>query len=590
MCGINGFNWDDKNLANRMNSAIKHRGPDGSGIFHDKHVTLGHLRLAIVDLSSLGKQPMANHDGSLHIVFNGEIYNFLELRVELEKKYKFVSKTDTEVILHAYAEYGPECVKKFNGMFAFAIYDMKKKQIFFARDRLGVKPFVYYWDGKDFIFSSEIKGILAHGLPVKLNKNALLNFLAYTFIPAPETAFHNIFKLLPGHFGTLDLKSKALSLKRYWQLSDVPVSFDKNLRMKEFDELFTDAVSLRTRCDVPYGAFLSGGIDSSAVVAYLKRIVGNVKTFTIGFEQKEFYDETDDAQKIADIFNTDHHVQIMTSEEVISSLDKLNKLYDEPFAVSSIVPQFLVAEMARKKVTVALTGDGGDESFGGYWHFLWFRRYLEMQKWLSNPVGRAFLSFKPAVKEKISLIPSKMYESVLYPKEKDIGLPDRKVFSKYINVNPLRDAMRFEIEFFLHNHILHKVDQSTMAVALEARNPFLDYRLVEFGWNLPVEQRVNLFGTKVFLKKALKGHIPSATLNKAKRGFSAPLQFYLQRELKGTVQDVLSRENSVRLGLVDASQMRAIQDKFFSGNSAYRDPLFSLFTLERFFEKIKARF
>jgi len=374
MCGINGFNWDEKELVESMNDVIKHRGPDGNGTYTSNLVSLGHVRLAIIDLTEKGKQPMEyEYNGrKIIIIHNGEIYNFLELRKKLEEKgYKFKSNTDTEVILASYLEYGENCVNKFNGMWAFCIYDVDKKILFLSRDRFGKKPLYYYFDGNRFIFSSEIKGILVHNIEKKLSNEAInLYFvLPYSgFIPSPYSIYQNIKKLQPRKNIVFDLEKKELKLNNYYDFPEYNPRDNKEELIKIGREILDDATRLRLISDVPVGAFLSGGLDSSSVVGTMAKYVdlSKLHTFSIGFEGE--YDETNYMNRVVEHYGTNHHHKYFGINDFFGLIEKDNiyHYYDEPFGDYSMFPTYEISKFAKKYVGVSLSGDGGDEMFGGY--------------------------------------------------------------------------------------------------------------------------------------------------------------------------------------------------------------------------------
>ncbi|MFH0876012.1 MAG: asparagine synthase (glutamine-hydrolyzing) [archaeon] len=372
MCGITGI-WEfegklDKKLLRKMSNVISHRGPDDEGFYTNGSIGLANRRLSIIDLTT-GKQPIHNEDETVWIVFNGEIYNFQELREDLEKKgHRFYTNTDTEIIIHLYEDKGFESVKYLNGMFAFAIYDEKKKLLFLARDRIGIKPINYYIDENKFLFSSEIKSILENKtIKRSVNKTALNQYMAFEYVPTPLTMFENIYKLPPACF--MVIKDKKLAVTQYWDLRFNPANKDESYFEKKLVEVLKKSVNQQLVADVPLGAFLSGGVDSSSVVAMMSQLVEEpVKTFTINFEEPG-YGEGKYAQKVADLFGTDHHEETLSQNDIIKLIEKKEVFTDEPFTDPSIFPTYLVSKLARKNVTVSLSGDGGDELFAGYdWH------------------------------------------------------------------------------------------------------------------------------------------------------------------------------------------------------------------------------
>ena len=383
MCGIAGFNWDDKKLIKSMLDSLSRRGPDDSGFYTDHGISMGTRRLSIIDLSKKGKQPISNEDGTKWVVYNGEIYNFKELRDELQKKgHKFRSDTDTEVIIHSYEEYGKRCVEKFNGMFAFAVWDSSKKELFIARDRLGIKPLFYFIDGKKFAFASEIKAILQYYKKPPIDEKSVYFYLNYGYTQNSKTIFENICKLPAGC--TLTLKDFKLKIERYWKI-DFSEKQDKSedYFIKKIREHMEESVKRRLIADVPVGAFLSGGMDSSAIVAYATRHKDGLKTFSVSFEHGKF-DESKYAKIVSEKFGTDHHEMQFAHEDVLKLLPKLVDYYDEPFGDPSMIPTCLVSEVARKHVTVSLSGDGGDESFLGYDRYKQYK-LINCQNYVPKP-------------------------------------------------------------------------------------------------------------------------------------------------------------------------------------------------------------
>lgn len=369
MCGICGFNWDDQRLVRDMVDIMNHRGPDQKGDFVDDGVSFGHSRLSIIDLSEKGKQPMKNEDGSINIVFNGEIYNFRELRDVLEKQgHKFFSNTDTEVIIHAYEQWGQECVKKLRGMFAFAIWDSGKKQFFLARDRVGIKPLYYYFNSEKFMFASEIKAILLNPeVKREVDYKSLYYFMGYEYVPTPFTLFKSIKKLPPAH--TLLIKNKKLKLTKYWDLHFSKDNGNESYLTDQIYNLLQESIQLRLTSDVSLGAFLSGGIDSSAIVGLMSQMLDEpVKTFTIGYED-ESYSELQYARQVADYFGTDHK-EIIVDPTSVEHFENTVWYLDEPMTDLSLIPAYLFCREAKKDVTVCLSGEGGDEVFLGYDRFV----------------------------------------------------------------------------------------------------------------------------------------------------------------------------------------------------------------------------
>jgi asparagine synthase (glutamine-hydrolysing) len=583
MCGITGFyGFEDKELLKRMTSALTYRGPDDFGYYSDKLCSLGHRRLSIIDLSKKGKQPMSNEDGSIFITFNGEIYNFKDIRVELEKNgHRFRSNTDTEVIVHAFEEYGVDCLKRFNGMFAFAIWDSSKKRLFLARDRLGIKPLYYYFD-KELIFGSELKAVLASGrIRKKLDMDALNHFFAYEYVPSPYSIIKNVKKLLPGHYLVLD--KGTLSVKKYWDIIFEGSNHGKDYYLSKIPELLQDSIKKRLISDVPLGAFLSGGIDSSSIVALMSQVTDNVKTFSIGFEQ-ESYSEADDARIVAEKFNTEHHEKILKPEELMKLLDTVVKNVDEPFGDLSIFPTYLVSKFARRHVTVVLSGDGGDELFAGYdWYLadklhkyyrlvpgqrVIFPRVLKRFK--QTPKSKGFVNKAKRFTEG-ALMPSylrhhrwmtsfdyKARENI-YSRRRELQNPFEMVRALASNVKGNLNKMQYvDIKTYLPDDILTKVDRASMYNSLEARVPFLDHNFVEFAARIPQSLKLKGVERKYILKKAMSKYLPKGILYKGKQGFTMPMKHWLRGELKGFMNEVLSERKIREIGILNPDYVNKI--------------------------------
>jgi len=513
MCGIAGYighdnfriNKDDalKNLS-KMTNIIAHRGPDDSGGWADKQVGLGHRRLSIIDLSNAGHQPMESEDKNLVLVFNGEIYNFIELKKELEKKgVVFKSHSDTEVILHGYRVWGRDILQKLNGMFAFAIWDAIKKELFLARDRVGKKPLYYSQFQNVFLFGSEIKSILTWpGFKREANYEAIHHYLTYQYVPSPLTAFDGIKKLPPAHYMVIRSDSSPV-IQKYWQLNSPEKAKrrSESVLVEELDELLHNSVKSRMIADVPIGAFLSGGVDSSAIVAMMAKYSTNpIKTFTIGFEEKD-YDESNYARQVASQYETEHH-EFSVKPDAMALLPELVWHYNEPFADASAIPTFYVSKMTSEHVKVVLNGDGGDESFIGY------SRYLTCRNWLNDAPGISNYNWKDYAKIFLSKLGVRkytlhsldnlpqMYEGPMaffYDSHKSIGYGSR--LKEYVNnssmdrlspffnnsVDPAASAAWADIHTYLPDDLLVKVDVATMAHSLEARSPLLDYKLMEWA-------------------------------------------------------------------------------------------------------------
>jgi asparagine synthase (glutamine-hydrolysing) len=574
MCGINGFNWNDEKLIKDMNESIKHRGPDDRGVYTSAAVSIGQVRLSIIDLSPAGHNPMfydkqhgafserhqkqllgselAEHDlENLAIVFNGEIYNFQDIKEELlEQGYIFSSKSDTEVILASYLEWGPECVKKFNGMWAFCIYDRKKNILFLSRDRLGVKPLYYYLENKKFVFSSELKGILVHKeLRINIRKNinpeAVELYFSSGFIPSPMTIYKNVFKLEPRQNMIFDLGKGVIRKK--WEYYHMPYAApfnDKKSLVREGRKILRDAVRLRMIADVPIGAFLSGGLDSSTVVGVMKDFteLKKLHTFSIGFEGRK-YDETKYMTIVKDYYKTKHHHKYFVEKDFKKIMSLYPKIYDEPFGDYSGFPTYDVSRLARQYVTICLSGDGGDEIFAGYNIHLTAARMHHLRK--VPKFLRRLGSMLPAKKNingfastyllkeafKISLDkPERFFSSVLPDDSLKTKAYDRWTEKKLRYCldrcnQDFGEAMRMYNT--LADNFLVKVDRASMYNALEVRSPFLDYRFIEYSQRIPAKWKADLFNTKILFREIIRGLVPDKIIHRGKQGFTPPLEEWI---------------------------------------------------------------
>ena len=567
MCGICGFSWNDEALIRRMADRIVHRGPDQEGFFCTDGMSLGFRRLSIIDLSENGSQPMFNEDNTVCLVFNGEIYNFQELRPQLEAKgHRFRSNTDSEVILHGYEEYGIDVVNHLRGMFGFALYDTVRKRLLLARDRIGIKPLYYTRQNGRLVFGSEIKSILQDpGVERQVNHQALYDYLGFEFVPAPETMFAGISKLPAGHL--LVWENGQASVRRYWDLSFRPAApmprFEE--AVEQLREHLDTAVRSHLVSDVPLGVFLSGGLDSSCLVALMRRhISGPLKTFTIGYEDKTF-SELDYAQIVADHCQTDHRVLRLDSLKPAYVEETLYHL-DEPMTDLSTVPLYLLCKQAREHVTVCLSGEGADESFAGYDRFKASRlnaRYFSLLPKVVRQqlVGRMarLLPDQPQKKGVINML-KRVVEGATLPEdgqhlrwqyflnrslEQGLFQPG---FRAQINADPFwqvrehnsrcdaRDQVNREIyldmRFMMTDSVLMKVDRMSMASALEIRVPLLDHVLVEFLASLPGDWKLNKMTTKYIFRAALKGLLPDKIVHRGKQGYSLPVKHLLRGELR----------------------------------------------------------
>lgn len=548
MCGISGFSWKDEKLLKVMTDTLSHRGPDQYGYFVDSHVSLGHRRLSIIDLSEKGKQPMHTKDNELAIVFNGEIYNFQDLRKELEKEFSFTSTSDTEVILYAYKKWGVDCFKKFNGMWAMCLYDKKAHKLVLSRDRLGKKPLYYFWDEQNIIFGSELKALLKHDIPKKINKEAMDFYLTIGYIPSPHSIYENVFKVEPRQVVEIDLKLKKLKKSFYYDFPKYDPIFDREKLINDGRALLKDSTRLRMIADVPVGAFLSGGLDSSSVVATMTELTDKSKlhTFSIGFEGK--YDETKYMEVVKNAFGTNHHHEYFTETEFEALFDIMYHFYDEPFGDFSNFPTFEVSKLARKYVTVSLSGDGGDEIFGGYpFHQIAARLDLIkiLPKWLRKFAFAAWpkrkdMSFVGQIHEglRLSFVPEQKFFAeiggeVLYrPKTfRDWSESKMREMLEICRGNFVEAAIKYDLFYqTLADNYLVKTDRASMANSLEIRSPFLDVRFVEYSAKIPTKWKVSAFKTKILMRDIIKGLVPEVIRTRGKQGFTPPLIEWVKKE------------------------------------------------------------
>jgi len=583
MCGIFGKLFFEKTKIEEKDykdclNAISHRGPDDEGFYIDENIILGSKRLAIIDLSPAGHMPMSNEDGRFWLVFNGEIYNFLELKKNLKKRHKFKSKTDSEVLLHLFEEKGIGCLKYLRGMFAFAIWDKKEKILFLARDRVGKKPLKYYFNNKFFIFASELKAILKDKeVKKEIDWGAIDEYLTYQYVPHPKTGFKNIFKLEPAHYLLISLDGK-IKKERYWNLD-----FSKKLNlpekewMKLIEEKLRESVKIRLISDVPLGAHLSGGIDSSMVVAMMSQeMKEKIKTFSIGFKEKD-YDETKYARLVAQRYKTDHH-ELIIEPNAIEILPKLVYQYEEPYADSSALPTWYLCQMTKSYITVALNGDGGDENFAGYnryigWKFYCQFKFLPFKKFfktinfylykltktsLFDKGFRFFSAFeqKPILffvklvgffneKEKEFL-----YELSLKEKIKDSRKETflEEIFNRTENFSNLDKVLYTDINSSLPDDLLVKVDIASMAYSLEVRSPFLDHELMELCAQIPENLKIKNYSKKFILKKLAEKYLPLECIYRPKHGFSVPLDFWFKNELNNFLKENILSQDFLNFG------------------------------------------
>lgn len=574
ICGIVDYEGQAADFADRLPGMVRtlqHRGPDESGTWADGCAGLGHARLSIIDLSG-GKQPLSNEDGTVWITYNGEVYNFPEVREQLAARgHQFRTQTDTEVIVHLYEEDGIECVDRLRGMFAFGIWDARKRTMYLVRDRLGIKPLYYMVLNGRLIFGSEIKAILAHGgVPRAVREDALSDYLTFLYVPAPKSMFRGIFKLEPGHWLRFD--SHGLRVQQYWDLEPAePLATGRKAIERRLVEELAESVRIRLVSDVPLGAFLSGGVDSSSVVAMMSKAGQDpLITASIGFEERE-YNELPYARRVAERYETQHHEEIVLPEAT-SVVDKLAWHYDEPFADYSSIPTHYVSKIARKHVTVALSGDGGDENFAGYSRYRWdlterrIRRFIPslLRRWVLGPVAkiypnpswlpkqlRAKATLENIATDRLSAyiqscgMLSEQGKSALLAKDVAHCLKGYRscdIIREHMDRfegNGLDQLLYAEIKTYLVDDLLTKVDRASMAVSLEVRVPFLDHTFVEYARRIPAAMKIEKREGKAILKSAMRGYLDEDILYRPKQGFTPPITKWLRGELREMAADLL---------------------------------------------------
>lgn len=597
MCGICGiFEYERLTdiageVVHRMNQTMIHRGPDDGGVFVGPGIGLGHRRLSIIDLAG-GHQPMSNEDGTIWVLLNGEIYNYPELRADLlPRGHQFATKSDTEAIVHLYEEYGEDCFARLRGMFAIALWDSKNRKLILARDRVGKKPLFYSANGKRILFGSELKALLAaDSLSGGIDEQALSDYFSFGYIPAPKTIYRAVRKVLPGHY--LVATAGGVRETKYWDLSFRNVEQHSEEEWSErLRHSLCEATRVRLMSDVPLGAFLSGGIDSSSVVAMMSHLMKRaVTTCSIGFNEAK-YNEAEYAEQVSKLFSTDHHVETVTPNAT-EIVDKLAWHYDEPFADSSAIPTYYVSKIARGHVTVALGGDGGDESFAGYRRYKldYYENRLRahfpaaLRRSVFGPLGRWYppLAWAPrvfrakATFQSLSRSPLEGYfNSVSYfrPDDKQRlftsdfrgklgGYDSLNVFREYYDRadtdDPLSKIQYVDIKTYLTDDILTKVDRASMAVSLEVRAPMLDHQFMELAAAIPSSLKLRNGTGKYILKKALEPTLPADILYRAKQGFAIPLGDWFKRELKDMAHQVILETDD---GVLDKRFLRTIWDQ-----------------------------
>ena len=633
MCGISGFvDYQAKNGQAElkiMTDTLVHRGPDSSGYYFnqasDFSIGLGHRRLQVIDLSPAANQPMQFLDGQYWIVFNGEIYNFAEIKDQLRALgHQFKTQSDTEVILHAYHEWGSRAIQYFIGMFAFVIYDSLNEKIFCCRDRAGVKPLFYYWKDDLFLFGSELKALMANPFFRKeIEINAVGSFMQFGYVPAPHCIFKNTFKLKPGHFLLLDLKTKKVETEMYWNVynyyNQEKIKISIQDAVLETEKILEKAFNYRMVADVPVGVFLSGGIDSSCLVALLQKDrTQKIKTYTIGFEDKKL-DEAQFAKQIAQVLGTEHHEYYCTEKDALDVIPSLSYYYDEPFADSSAIPTILVSKMARESVTVALSADAGDEIFGGYERYDWMVKYYNKLNAIpanvrknaaallrSVPIDRLpILKNDNIFKKKYDKLTAILQDSS--PQNIFLGMTvnfnDRErrdlfngkldiIFSDHFSqelktqhFDPLTYAMAKDYQTYMVDDILQKVDRATMSVSLEGREPYLDQHVIEWVASLPADFKIYNGQHKYILRQIVYKYIPEKIINRPKMGFAVPLNNWLAGVLKPVVDRYLDDTFIRKQNIFNSEYISQIKRSYYTVKKEYDYKIWYLLMFQMWYDR-----
>jgi asparagine synthase (glutamine-hydrolysing) len=632
MCGFTGVLKKNTVVSNevltQMIAKIKHRGPDDQGIWIENNIGLAHARLSILDLSAAGHQPMFSFSKRFAIAFNGEIYNYLALKKELEQQFScvFMTHSDTEMLVNAIELWGiDKTLAKCTGMFAFAAWDRQTKLLYLARDRFGEKPLYYGNVAGDFVFSSELKPIQAvYKDQLHINRDALATYMRYSYVPTPSSIYNEIKKLEPGTYLTLD-PSFTISQKTYWSAIEVALQAKKSPAIISFDEAVNqledrlkNVLAGQMLSDVPLGAFLSGGVDSSTVVALMQSQSNRpVKTFSVGFNERK-YDESGFAKAVAEHLGTDHTELRVTDQDALAVIPMLGRMYDEPFADSSQIPTFLVSQLSKKHVTVALSGDGGDEVFGGYNRYFLAHR---LKKILGNPVINTLIKYTPEkIFDLLDYFPQKKIAGIAQKFKKVQNMahlfqgPFSEVYDGFCTQHFTKNSLVLsanessvvskknhidilpyfsEIEWmmlidaltYLNDDILTKVDRAAMAVSLETRVPFLDHTLFEFAWSLPEAYKIKSGSGKRVLKEVLYRHVPKQLIDRPKMGFGIPYGEWLRGSLASWAQDLLNEQKLHQQGYLNASLVNQYLQEHLSGKRSCQGILWNVLMFQQWLEE-----
>ena len=621
MCGITGFYSQNHNFSTvdleNMTTALQHRGPDANGYFLDEIVGLGHRRLSVLDLSENANQPMHSHDNRYVMIYNGEVYNYREIANELKSvdnipKINFKTSSDSEIILEAFVQWGVEFVHKLNGMFAIAIYNKQTQELYLFRDRMGIKPLYYFWNGDNFVFASELKALLkVSGIPRKINNKAIYSFLNLGFIPTPMSIYESIYKMEAGSF--LKVSKNGLEQKKYWSLisslNDKVISNEKEALVK-LSDLLISSVQYQLKSDVPFGVFLSGGIDSSLITAQAVNLSSvKVNTFSIGFEENR-YNESEYAKKVANHLGTNHHEFMVSYKDAVEMIDDVFEAYGEPFSDSSAIPTMLVSKLAKKHVTVALSGEGGDELFFGYGSYKWAQRLNNpFLKTLRQPIGKALSLMDNRCKRAAMLFQygaSDKLESHIFSQEqylfssaeafgllnnrdeKDVLLGSSEMALNTLEkrkLNAMEKQALFDLHYYLPDDLLTKVDRASMHFSLETRVPYLDHRIVEFALNLSPDLKYRNGISKYLLKEILYQYLPKEFFARPKQGFAIPLEKWLKGELSYLITDYLSEKMIRKYDIVNYTEVEKLKQEFNSGKNYLYNRLWVLIVLHKWLEK-----
>jgi asparagine synthase (glutamine-hydrolysing) len=634
MCGIAGFidfnKTSNQEVLTKMTDTLEHRGPDDKGyhVWNTENAVIGfgHRRLSIIDLSPLGHQPMFSKNGRWSIIFNGEVYNYKEIQTELiSLGYQFASNSDTEVIMNALDCWGEQAVHKFIGMFAFVLYDLHHQQIHVYRDRAGVKPVYYYWKNNVFLFASELKAFHQHPhFQKEIDMNAVALYFAYTYIPAPHTIFKDTYKLMPGHFMVIDLKTQKITTKKYWDVYDAyakpALKISKEEAKEETKKLLKSACEYRMVADVPVGVFLSGGYDSSIVTALLQQDrTDKIKTFTIGYED-EHLNEAHYAKDVATLLGTDHTEYYCPLKDAVDILLTQPFYYDEPFWDSSAIPTTIVSKLARQSVTVALSADGGDEIFAGYYRYDFMMKQQRYLKYIPNslstlsanilswfnpeniPFTKNIYNFNSRYPKVISLLqnnsPIKAYKSfITYTSQEDIVALLEKPFTFPTTVmdelplcgqkgDVIQPLMALDYKTYMVDDILTKVDRATMSTSLEGREPLLDHRLVEFAAQLPSSFKCQEGIKKILLKDITHEYLPEKLMDRPKKGFAAPIKSWFKEEQgRDLLKYYLDPRKIEQQGILNKTKVSNLLNTFLADKPVDFNQVWLLLMFQMWYEK-----